>query len=97
VRDGHHRISVARALGQRDVEAEVTVWQVVGPLPWEQPATVLGAAGAADQEAEVELRHRRVKDGLRLQGRFLPGLGNLLAAVWISLKARVASPAGAGA
>lgn len=27
VRDGHHRISVARALGQEAIEAEVTVWQ----------------------------------------------------------------------
>jgi hypothetical protein len=35
VRDGHHRISVARALGQIDVEARVTVWQVAGPLPWD--------------------------------------------------------------
>ena len=26
VRDGHHRVSVARALGQRAIEAEVTVW-----------------------------------------------------------------------
>jgi hypothetical protein len=34
-RDGHHRISVARALGQLDIEAEVTVWHVSGPLPWE--------------------------------------------------------------
>ena len=33
VRDGHHRISVARVLGQLDIEAEVTVWQVSGPLP----------------------------------------------------------------
>ncbi|MBN1966704.1 MAG: hypothetical protein JW910_18775 [Anaerolineae bacterium] len=28
VRDGHHRISVARALGQRDIDAVVTVWDV---------------------------------------------------------------------
>ena len=28
VRDGHHRISVARALGQKDIDAEVTVWEV---------------------------------------------------------------------
>ncbi len=28
VRDGHHRISVAAALGQTDVDAEVTVWQL---------------------------------------------------------------------
>ncbi len=26
VRDGHHRISVARWLGQKEIEAEVTVW-----------------------------------------------------------------------
>ena len=28
VRDGHHRISVARAIGQTEIEAEVRVWQV---------------------------------------------------------------------
>lgn len=40
VQDGHHRISVARALGQWDIEAEVTVWQVTGRLPREtKPAT----------------------------------------------------------
>jgi hypothetical protein len=38
VRDGHHRISVARALGQQNIEARVTVWQVEGPLPWERGA-----------------------------------------------------------
>jgi hypothetical protein len=27
VRDGHHRISVANAFGQREIEAEVTVWE----------------------------------------------------------------------
>ncbi|MCL4863268.1 MAG: hypothetical protein KJZ93_27940 [Caldilineaceae bacterium] len=27
VRDGHHRISVARWLGQKEIEAEVTVWR----------------------------------------------------------------------
>lgn len=27
VRDGHHRISVARALGQTEIEAEVRVWK----------------------------------------------------------------------
>ena len=38
VEDGHHRISVAHALGQVMIEAEITVWDVRGPLPWEQPA-----------------------------------------------------------
>ncbi len=35
VRDGHHRISVARVLGQVEVDAEVTEWDVEGPMPWE--------------------------------------------------------------
>jgi hypothetical protein len=38
VEDGHHRISVARARGQAAIEAEVTVWDVRGPLPWEKQA-----------------------------------------------------------
>jgi hypothetical protein len=33
VRDGHHRVSVARALGQSYIDAVVTVWQVAEPLP----------------------------------------------------------------
>ncbi|MCZ7574437.1 MAG: hypothetical protein M5U01_38290 [Ardenticatenaceae bacterium] len=37
IRDGHHRVSAARALGQGYIEAAVTVWQVAGLLPWEQP------------------------------------------------------------
>ena len=39
VLDGHHRISVARALGQTEIDAEVTVCEFAGPLPWEQAAT----------------------------------------------------------
>jgi hypothetical protein len=38
VLDGHHRISVARALGEAEISATVTVWQVDEPLPWEKPA-----------------------------------------------------------
>jgi hypothetical protein len=34
VRDGHHRISVARALGEQSIDAVVTIWDVAGPLPW---------------------------------------------------------------
>ena len=32
VRDGHHRISVAAALGQQEVDAIVTIWLVAGPM-----------------------------------------------------------------
>lgn len=28
VRDGHHRISVAKAYGQKDIDAEVTKWEI---------------------------------------------------------------------
>jgi len=41
VRDGHHRISVARALGQLDIEAEVTVWHVSEPLLWKTQVGVV--------------------------------------------------------
>lgn len=36
VRDGHHRISVARSMGQKTIDAEVTVWQAANALTWEQ-------------------------------------------------------------
>ena len=32
VRDGHHRVSVAAALGQQEIDASVTVWQVAAPV-----------------------------------------------------------------
>jgi hypothetical protein len=35
VRDGHHRISVAKALGQESISASVTVWELDGPVPGE--------------------------------------------------------------
>lgn len=59
VRDGHHRISVARALGQEDIEAQVTSWQVTGPLPWETAAYTgrhARMAGALDKLREVRAR-----------------------------------------
>jgi hypothetical protein len=34
--DGHHRISVAKALGEQMIDAEITAWKVSGPLPWEK-------------------------------------------------------------
>jgi len=32
VRDGHHRISAAAALGQREIDAQVTIWQATEPV-----------------------------------------------------------------
>jgi hypothetical protein len=52
VRDGHHRISVARALGQRDIEARVIVWHVTGLLPWKESAATHSLAGQRWREVE---------------------------------------------
>ena len=37
--DGHHRISVAKALGEQMIDAEVTVWNASGPFPWEKKSS----------------------------------------------------------
>jgi hypothetical protein len=42
VRDGNHRISVARALGIHCLDAKVIAWQAAGVLPWAQPAPARG-------------------------------------------------------
>jgi hypothetical protein len=44
VRDGHHRISVARAFGQDEIEANVTVWETSCPSNADKPATARGPA-----------------------------------------------------
>ena len=94
VRDGHHRISVARALGQQDIEAEVMVWQVTGPLPWERSAAAHSLIG---QETDIERLYKTVRDdSARLRERFLLSLRDLSIAVGIKLKARVVSQAGVG-
>jgi hypothetical protein len=40
VRDGHHRVSVAKALRQTFIDAEVTVWQVRPRVPVQKPCFV---------------------------------------------------------
>jgi len=37
VRDGHHRISVAAALGQHHIDAVVTIWHVAEPVHEQRP------------------------------------------------------------
>jgi hypothetical protein len=36
INDGHHRISVARARGEAAIDAEITIWEFAGSLPWEK-------------------------------------------------------------
>lgn len=54
VRDGHHRISVARAMGQECVEAEVTVWQRSGLF-----SVTESVAGELSGELAGEVRQAR--------------------------------------
>jgi hypothetical protein len=62
VQDGHHRISVARALGQPDIEARVTVWHASGPLPRETQARHSVQEGAKTMNpVTVELLNRTEK------------------------------------
>lgn len=35
VKDGHHRISVARAMGESAIDAEIIIWEVSCAFPWE--------------------------------------------------------------
>lgn len=40
VEGGHHRISVARALGETAIDGEINVWNLNGAVPWKtQPAS----------------------------------------------------------
>lgn len=45
VRDGHHRISVAKDLGELAIDAHLMVWDVEGTLPWERPSEACSARG----------------------------------------------------
>jgi hypothetical protein len=74
VRDGHHRISVALALGQKAIEAKVVVWQVEGSLPWET-----STCGPGCEPGGQPGRLRR--EGARLQDRVLPSARGVMATV----------------
>jgi hypothetical protein len=57
VRDGHHHISVARALGQREIDARITVWEIARPRP---RGRCMGAGAL-----ETELMYRMVSSSRR--------------------------------
>ena len=45
--DGHHRLSVARAFGQKEIDAKVTVWEVREPRPQVAFAAPMASSAAA--------------------------------------------------
>ena len=53
VRDGHHRISVARAFGQLFIEAQVITWNAQPPYPWEKAAVARVPAPQPLRESEA--------------------------------------------
>lgn len=89
VRDGHHRISVARALGQTAIEARVIVWQVAGPLPWEAPANTPGREPVGQLEGIGRLFGGLRRGIAGFGARTRPIVQNLMGAV----RAGVRSPA----
>ncbi len=66
VEDGHHRVSVARALREQDIEATVTVWQVAGPLPWETPQPASSQVGVGQPIGAEYTWVRLPREGARL-------------------------------
>jgi hypothetical protein len=74
VKDGHHRISVARALGQLDIEAKVNVWQVSGPLPWETPTRAPHQATTGRVPGIERIFQKLRREGSRLWERIVLGV-----------------------
>jgi len=65
VRDGHHRISVARMLGQGEIEAEVTVWHCRE-----------GSEALCTQESMPQ-RANRLRQPIDLVQRLLSSIGKI--------------------
>ena len=86
VRDGHHRISVARALGQLAIEATVEVWHVDGSLPWEASTRTPGREPMNLPTGVERALGRLQREGARLQERAMVRVHDLLGAVRMALR-----------
>ncbi len=71
VRDGHHRISVAKAQGQLEIEAAVTCWDATTPAAATSPMPA--------QPAQL----RWTTEGLRAMGQLFASLVTTLAARFV--------------
>lgn len=65
VRDGHHRVSAARVLGQLSIDAQVVRYQVEGPLPWELQEDIVSHSIIRELAA-------RFKSAMRSSGAIKP-------------------------
>ena len=94
VKDGHHRISVARALGQKAIEAKVVVWQVEGALPCETSTCAPGCEPVGQPKGVEHAFSKLQREGARLQDRVLLSARGLMAAVRMALGSPAAARAG---
>jgi len=75
VRDGHHRISVAKAYGETFIEARVIVWQVEGPLPWDCPATLQNSSPMNQLRNFLSTNQSLIHLWNSISQHFMPGAG----------------------
>jgi len=94
VKDGHHRISVARALGQKAIEAKVVVWQVEGSLPWETSTCAPGCEPVGQPKGVERAFSKLRREGARVQDRVLLSARGLMAAVRMALGSPAAARPG---
>jgi len=84
VHDGHHRISVARAMGQQQIEARVIVWQVGKAHTRAVAHPVIG------RETKIGRLYKKAQeDSARLRERLLLCLRDLLMVAEVWFKALV--------
>jgi len=88
VKDGHHRISVARAFGQEAIEAKVVVWQVEGALPWEISACASGCDPLGQPKGVVYTFSKLRREGMRLRDCVLQRVRGSMAAIRMALGAQ---------
>jgi hypothetical protein len=86
VLDGHHRISVAQALGQLEIEATVIVWQVEGTLPWEAQAIAPRHRPVGRKIGLNRVFEGLRREGARVQEGVLLGIRNLLGTIRVALR-----------
>jgi hypothetical protein len=84
VKDGHHRISVARAFGQEAIEAKVVVWQMEGTLPWKISACASRCDLVGQSKGVVHTFGKLRREGVRLRDRVLREVRGFTAAIRVA-------------
>jgi hypothetical protein len=86
VRDGHHRISVAHALGQSVVQARVEIWPVNGPFPWDKATCTQKSPLKGKAKEKIRAIGARKRKSVQAQQRFLSSLRQSIDALATALR-----------